>query len=171
MATSKSGGKRNRQHELDRLFQRADNHWDEGKLRSAFCLFLAGAKAGDRSCQLNLGNFYSDGIGVQANRDKALYWYRRGYRRGDACAANNIGIVFRDENKLKRALTWLERAVKMGNADANLDIAKIYLQLNERQKAKRHLNQVCAATQVTEASREEAQRLLKSLGATLFDEA
>jgi TPR repeat protein len=171
MATSKSSGKRDRQHELDHLFQRADKHWDEGKLKSAFRLFLAGAKAGDRSCQLNLGTFYIDGIGVQANRDKALYWYRRGYRRGDACAANNIGIVFRDENKLKRALMWLERAVKMGDTDANLNIAKIHLQLNRRESAKRHLKQVCAARQVTEATRDEAQRLLKSLGDALFDEA
>lgn len=42
---------------LDFLFERASNQWDQGNLLSAYRLFLAGAKAGDAGCQVNLGNF------------------------------------------------------------------------------------------------------------------
>jgi len=161
---AKSGSRsKSPQQDLDLLSERANKQWDEGNLRSAFRLFLAGAKAGDTGCQINLGNFYSDGTGVKRNRTLALYWYRRAYRRGQRSAANNIGIVFRDEKKLKLALAWFERAVRLRDADANLEIAKIYLQSNDRNKAIRYLRQVCKAgpRDVTEASREEAQRSLK----------
>ena len=93
------------------------------KLTSAFRLLLSGAKSGDISAQLNIGNFYSDGTGVKRNRARALYWYKRAYRRSDASAANNIGVLFRAEGQLTRALAWFERAVKLKDVDANLEIA------------------------------------------------
>jgi len=165
MAKSGFGPKRRQERDLDLLFERANKHWDEGNLRSAFRLFLAGAKAGDTGSQVNLGNFYSAGTGVKRNRTLALYWYRRAYRNGERAAANNIGIVFRDEKKLKQALAWFERAVKLRDVDANLEIAKIYLQRNEGTKAIRYLKQVCKAEprEVTEASKEEARHLLSRL--------
>ena len=66
---------------LDELFERANMQWEAANLRSAFRLFLAGAKAEDAGARLNLGNFYSEGIG-EPNRQLALYWYRLAYRRG-----------------------------------------------------------------------------------------
>ncbi len=61
---------------------------------------------------------------------------------------------------------WFERAVKLKDADANLEIAKIYLQRGDWTRAASHLRRICKAKvgDVTEASREEAQRLLKQLG-------
>lgn len=168
MTKSGLGSKNLQRHHLDLLFERATKQWEDGKLRSAFHLFLAGAKAGDSGAQVNLGNFYSDGTGVKPNRDRALYWYRRACRQGERSAANNIGVVLRDERKLKEALVWFERAVRLKDAGANLEIAKIHLQSNDRAKAIRYLMQVCKAKphDVTEASKEEARRLLKHLGAT-----
>jgi TPR repeat protein len=158
--------RRYRQSELDVLFQRADRQWEQGKLQSAFRLFLAAAKGGDTGCQNNLGYFYDEGIGVKPNRARALYWYRRAYRRGVRCAASNIGVVYRDEENWKQALAWFERAIKLEDDDANLEIAKIYLhQMKDRAKAIHYLKQTLKAKpdDVTEASREEAQRLLKQL--------
>jgi TPR repeat protein len=151
---------------LEDLFERASRKWDEGEVIAAFRLFLAAAKLGDTSSQINLGYFYAHGIGVKANRELALYWYRRAYRRGERCAANNIGVVFRDEQKLKQALKWFERAVSLGDGDANLEIAKIYLCAKERDKATHFLKETLKADpdDVTEGSLEEAERLLKELG-------
>lgn len=157
--------KRLAQNELNLLSVRAERKLDEGKLRSAFRLYLAAAKGGGIGAQINLGNFYDDGTGVTRNRELALYWYRRAYRRGDASAANNIGVVFRKEGKLTRALAWFERAVELGDIDSNLEIAKIYLQENDRAKAARYLRRVCEAkaNRVFESYREEAQSLLASI--------
>jgi len=156
MAIAKSRSKRLPQRELDPLFGRADMLLDEGKLASAFRLYLAGATAGDIGMQNVVGYLYDTAKGVHRNRELALYWYRRAYRRGDELAASNIGTVFRDEKKWARALVWFERAVKMGNADANLEIAKICLHTGARAKAVRHLKKVCQAKigEIIEASRD-----------------
>ena len=158
-------GRRYQHSEQDSLFERANKHWEEGKLQSAFRLFLASAKAGDSGSQVNLGNFYIDGIGVKANRAQALRWYRRAYLLGERSAASNIGLVFRDEQKLKYALRWFERARDLGDGDANLEIAKIYIDKNDRVKATGYLKQALKANadDVTEGSKEEANRLLKIL--------
>lgn len=158
-------GKRYAESELERLFERATRQEESGKLRSALLLFLAGAKAGDSGAQVNVGNFYSDGIGLKPNRDRGLYWYRRAYRQGERCAASNIAVVFLNEQKVEQALRWFERAVKLGDGDANLEIARIYLSKNDRAKAIYHLRQVLRAKpeDVTKAATEQAQQLLKGL--------
>ena len=150
------------------LLERAGKQWEQGKLRSAFRLFLAGAKVGDSGCQINLGNFYSDGTGVKPNRAQAPRSYRRAYQQGERSGASNIGVVLRDQGKLKQALAWFERAVRLKDGDANLEIAKIYLVLGQQAKAVRSLVRLCQAKpgDVTEASKDEGRRLLGRLGET-----
>src|SRR5258708_21357640 len=87
------------------LFERAYKEWKRKNLRLALRLFLAAAKAGDKGAQVNVGYFYDKGIGVRPDRSKALYWYKRAYRRGDSGAANNIATIWRDEQKMKQALS------------------------------------------------------------------
>jgi len=154
--------KQSQTSKADLLFIRADKLEESGDLRGAFRLFLAGAKAGDTGCQLNLGNYYDDGKGIRRNRAKALYWYKKAYRRGDASAAYNIAILWRNEHEPTRALPWFKRAVKMGDAEANLEIAKYLLAAEDGlPKAIAHLERVCRSKSVTEAGAEEAARLLK----------
>jgi TPR repeat protein len=153
-----------RSHESnpEELFLQAAKHEDRGELRSAFRLYLEGAKAGDTGCQINVGNFYDAGTGVRRNRSAALYWYKRAYRRGDACAASNIAVMWRNEKQRKRALEWFRKAVRLGDDDANLQIAKHYLSNEQNlRKAVSYLEKVCESAQVTEASAEEAAQLLK----------
>lgn len=153
---------RSKRFNTDDLFIRAAAQEEKGNLRSAFRLYLAAAKAGDSGWQLNLGNFYDDGIGVQRNRFAALYWYKRAYRRGCASAASNIGVMLRKEGHTKRALAWFEKAVRLGDEEVHLEIAKHFL-LHENNpiKAIHHLEKVCQSNCVTEAGREEATKLLK----------
>lgn len=145
--------------------QRAHEQWNAGMLKSAFRLFLLAAKDGDVAAQVNLGNFYDDGIGVKPNQKLALYWYGRAYRRGYAAAANNIAVLHRNRGCPRRALSWFQRAVGLGDIDANLEIARLYLEQDDRDKAVSHLNRVSHAQkrEVTSASREEARALLKRL--------
>jgi TPR repeat protein len=112
---------------VESMLLRAHRQWNSGKLRSSFCLILAAAKLGDEYAQQNLGYFYDVGIGVKPNPSAAMHWYLRAYRQGDACSANNIATIYRDEHDTKRALLWFERAIKLGDIDANLEIAKVYL--------------------------------------------
>jgi uncharacterized protein len=133
-------------------------------MRSAFRLYLAGAKSGDSGCQLNVGNLYDAGTGVRRNQAAALYWYKHAYRRGSASAASNIGVLWRNQEKPKRALDWFRKAVRLGNDEANLEIAQHYLR-NERNSAKAipHLENVCKSNRVTQAGADKASRMLKKI--------
>lgn len=147
---------------VDGLFIRANKQEEAGNSKAAFRLYLAAAKAGDTSCQINVGNLYDAGSGVRRNRSAAMYWYKRAYRRGDACAAHNIGVMWRNDGNYRRALNWFKRAVRLGDDEANLEIAKHYLQVEVNSlKAIPHLEKVCAANRVTEAGLEEARTLLR----------
>jgi TPR repeat protein len=155
--------RKSRKFDADKLFLRADKEWDRGRLQSAFRMFLAGAKAGDRAAQTNIGYFYDMGIGTRRDKVTALYWYRRAYRRGDASAANNIATIWRDKHKPQRALAWFRRAVRLGDDSSNLDIAKHYLQNeSDLRKAIGYLTKVCRSDRVSEAEEEEAMLLLKA---------
>ena len=127
MAKSKKRSKRSAKHNGDELLIQAAKQEQLGNLRLAFQLYLAAAKAGDTGGQLNVGNFYDTGTGVRRNRVAALYWYKRAYRRGLSSAASNIGIMWRNEKKPKRALEWFQKTVRLGDDEANLEIAKHYL--------------------------------------------
>lgn len=154
--------KQARKSRAEELFNQASKFEEKGDMRSAFRFYLAAAKSGDSGSQLNVGNLYDAGTGVRRNRVAALYWYKRAYRRGSSSAASNIGIMWRNEKKLKLALEWFQKAVRMGDDEANLEIAKHYL-LDERDpdKAVPHLEKVRYSNCVTEAGVEEATKLLK----------
>jgi TPR repeat protein len=144
------------------LFRRADRQADAGKLRSAFRLMLAAAKLGDIGAQLNVGNYYVDGMGVGQNRSAGLYWYKKAYRRGYSSAAHNIGIYWKSTKQFKRALNWFKKAVAMGDEESNLDIGKYYLyQESNFRKAIQHFKRVTHSRWNSEAAVEEAQQLLR----------
>ena len=154
--------RRSPKSKTDDLFIRADKQAEAGNLKFAFRLYLAAAKAGDTSCQINLGNLYDEGSGVRRNRSAAMYWYKRAFRRGAASAAHNIGVMWRNEENYGRALYWFKQAVRLGDDEANLEIAKHYLQVEQNVvKAILHLERVCASNGVTEAGLEEARALLR----------
>jgi TPR repeat protein len=159
---SKTHSLQHRRSHTDELFIRAAAQEEKGNLRSAFRLYLAAAKAGNTGCQLNLGNFYDDGIGVRRNRSAALHWYKRAYRRGEASAASNIGVMLRKEGNIKGALAWFRKAVRLGDEEAHLEIGKHYFRAeNDPAKAIPHLRKVCQSNYVTEAGRQEAAQLLR----------
>ncbi len=128
---------------------------------------LLAAKLGDTAVMSNLGYFYDEGIGVKRNRPAAMYWYRKAYRKGNYAGANNIGVIYRMENKPRPALRWFEKAVALGDIDANLEIAQVYVRDLERpEAAKPYLERVTAGkpgVNVSEAFWEEARLILKDL--------
>jgi TPR repeat protein len=151
------------------LLSRAHQQWDLKQLRSSFRLFLAAAKLGDVTAQLNLGYFYDVGIGVGRNRSKAIAWYKQAYRQGHGSAASNLGTIFRDEGDNGEALRWFKRAIEHRDFEANLEIAKIYLKReNQAAKAipylKKLLIKARKGSDVSEAVAVEAQKLLNNFG-------
>jgi len=111
--------------ELDDVFSTASRLWDEGKVRAALRLFLKAATRGDLSSQLNVGYMYDVGVGVRRNREQAMYWYKRAYRRGAASAAINIGTIYRNEADARRAEQWFLRALELRDDSGAFELGKL----------------------------------------------
>jgi TPR repeat protein len=145
------------------LYRRGDEAWSKGHPRPAFRLFLAAARAGMEAAFSTVGNFYHIGIGVKANPDAALYWYRLAYRSGARSVANNIGCILRDRKKFGQAIEWFRRAVQQNDGDANLNIAKVYLNKGDSVKTRSYLDKTRRSPWATEQSKEEARSLLRKM--------
>ena len=144
-------------------FERACAYEESGDYERAFRLFKSLALRGDSGAQLNVGYFYDRGLGVRRNQEKALYWYRRNYARGEASGANNIATVYRDRGDLKRAISWFLKAVEMGDDGAALELARIYLSQGKSADAKRFLKRAAKSDRACMADNKEAARLLRTL--------
>jgi TPR repeat protein len=144
------------------LWLRAEKCEEQGRMRVAFRLMLTAAKLGSISAQINVGNYYDEGSGVQRNVSKALYWFKRAYRRGNSTGAHNVGCVWRREGKLRRSLYWFRRSVELGDSESNLDIGKHFLECEKNpRKAIMYFKRVKPSDWVSEAGLEQAQRLLR----------
>ncbi len=104
---------------MESYFIRGHKALELGKNRSAFRLFLLGAKQEDESCQQVLGYLYDEGIGVKANNANAIYWYARACTLGrSSAAAYNLMLLYRRTGQEKLAVRYLKRAAKLGDEEA-----------------------------------------------------
>ncbi|MEC5385437.1 tetratricopeptide repeat protein [Uliginosibacterium sp. H3] len=144
--------------------QQAFDAWDKGELAQAFDLFSQAVALGLDGCMINLGYFHDEGIGTVQDKEKAMYWYKRAYRKGDSAAASNIAILYRERLRFRQSFQWFERAAEMGDGDAALELAKLYLTgtgvRRSSSGAVRCLQNALSSTHITEAGREEARGLL-----------
>jgi TPR repeat protein len=145
----------------------AHEAWDSSDLKKAYELFSKCAENGLVSCMLDLGYFYDEGVGVEQNKSKAMFWYKRAYRKGDSAAASNIAILYREQGKAKLTFQWFQRSVALGDGDSEVELAKLYINgigvRKSLSKAKELLRKAQASTHITEAGREEATDILGGL--------
>jgi tetratricopeptide (TPR) repeat protein len=174
---------KNNDEKIDRLFNAADEAWEDGDLKKAADLFRQCAELGDVAAMLNVGYFLDEGLGVKADKSQAMTWYRKAYDLGDASAANNIAILHREKGELTAAWEWFEKAAELGDGDAHVELAKIHLEglgvpVSE-DKARAHLEKALGfpvdpgedsdedaleQDYITEGSHEEATAMLEALG-------
>ncbi len=151
----------------DELFNQSWRHEEKGDLASAFKCLLAGARLGHTSCQINLGNYYSDGTAVQPNLKRAAYWYRVAYKNGDRCAAANMAIEHRKAGRQRAAVLWFKRAVALEDGDACVELAKMYMTRKGGEKLATPLLEqalLMRRRDITEYGKEEAKALLNEIG-------
>ncbi len=153
------------QTSAEELFLKADRCWDLGRLSEAHRLFLSAAHLGDVSSQVNVGVFYLDGIGTRKDHSKALYWLKRAYSKGDASAATNIGILWKDEGKQGRALDWLKKAAALGDESSYLDSAKIYIAKGDYRRALVAAEKASRSNQVSMNTKKQATKLAREIKA------
>jgi TPR repeat protein len=147
----------------DDLFETAERLEDQGKFREAFSYLLAAARRGHLWSQLNVGNFYSEGLGVRRNRPEAAKWYKHAYRKGDPVGARNLAIDLLNSGNIRSAILWFKKGVQGRDGGSCIQLAELYLERRETVKALKLLKRV-ASLDIDEASdedREEATTLIR----------
>jgi FimV-like protein len=110
-----------------RLLVDAERFEEAGDYKMAAKVLRRGAKLGNSSCQLNLGNYYADGTGVRKSPERAAYWYEAAYRNGDRSGALSLAIDKRNQGDFRSAEAWFKKAVAMRDGGAHLELAKMYV--------------------------------------------
>ena len=87
------------------------------------------------SSDLNLGNCYCDGEGVEQNYTEAVKWYTKAAEQGNADAQNNLGHCYHNgygiEQNFIEAIKWFTKAAEQGHTKAqqNLDTCYVYIHI------------------------------------------
>lgn len=107
--------------ESDDYLVRAWRFLDRGDLVAARRVLEPAAISGRADAQLMVG--YCHDVRGSRGRAEALRWYRKAVAGGEAAAASNIGVVYRDAGQTRLARRWFWRAFKMGLPEAMLELA------------------------------------------------
>jgi len=154
----------------DALLHIADAAEEAGNYDLARRSLERGAALGDAGCMMGLAYIHDvGGLGAKEDKHRAMRLYRSAWRKGWSGAANNIAVLYRERGNHRAMFQWFKRAADAGDGGAHLDLAKCYLAgTGVRKDVQAALR--CLATaidtdleSITEAEREEAQALMKTL--------
>ena len=149
---------------MEEIELKAHEAWEAGDLKLAFDLFFKCAVQGSGGCMLDLGYFHDEGIGTPVDKQQAMYWYKKAYRRGSSAAANNIAILYREQGRSNYTAQWFQRAALLNDGDAEVELAKLFLSGKGVRKsaatAMVHLRRALVSTNITPTGKEEAEELL-----------
>lgn len=145
----------------------AHDAWESGDLRGALMRFRMGAAEGRRGCMMDLGYFYDKGLGTARSKHEAMHWYKQAFLNGDACAASNVAILFRERGSPRHMFRWFRAAARRDDGDALVEVAKCYRSglgvARSKWMAIVYARRALRSWQITPAGREEAMGLLSAL--------
>lgn len=94
---------------------------EAGDINSAVLAYKTAAKYGATDAMSRLGNIF-DNIMSGDHASKAVYWYKKGVRGGDASCAWNLAMHYAGLGRRRGYLHWLRIAMQMGDVDAISEI-------------------------------------------------
>jgi len=122
----------------------------------AFRLTRIAAEDGMHDAVLAMGWLYLNGVGVEADEDEAIRWYRRSARQGEPRAMFSLGYIAYFRRDYSEALKWFERALGKNHHRSSFWIGKIYWRgqgvERDRKRARSYFAQA-AQKKVVEAQR------------------
>jgi TPR repeat protein len=88
------------------------------------------AESGNADAQVNLGNLYMKGHGVEQDYQAAYRWYLRAAQQGQAMAQGKLGVLnyygLGVSQNTAEAVRWFRQAAENGDADAASVLASLY---------------------------------------------
>jgi TPR repeat protein len=122
----------------------------------AFRLNQLAAQDGMHDAVLAMGWFYLNGVGIKADKEEAIRWYRKSARQGDERAMFSLGQICFFDGDFAGALLWFTRASEKGHHRSDFWIGKLYWRgcgVAQDRKAANAYFARAAEKKVTEAQR------------------
>ncbi|MDR3002365.1 MAG: sel1 repeat family protein [Fibromonadaceae bacterium] len=91
-----------------------------------FQKMLSMAEAGNANAQALLGRMYSNGIGVESDMTKAIYWLEKAANQDNTKAMLMLGNLGRSGGKPTEALTWYSKCADMGEPFCQYFLGDLY---------------------------------------------
>jgi len=92
----------------------------------SFALNVEAAAAGYHDAVLAMGWYYTNGVGVDADMDEAVWWYKKSARQGEPKAMFSLGQLAYLRRDATEAMRWFERAAKAGHARSIFWVGKLH---------------------------------------------
>ena len=102
---------------------------NQNNLEEAIGWFRKGFEKGHDWSGYNLAYFYSDGIGVPQDKQKALELYKKVYELGGSVsgkAANRIGLIYNNQNNSGEKVKWYRKGFDKGYGWSGVNLADCY---------------------------------------------
>lgn len=100
--------------ELEICEELIEKYWHSKQFDKCFEGHLPLAEKGYPLAECQIGYFYYDGLGVEKNLEKALYWTRRAAEHGDRDGQFNLAWFYEEAigtiQDLKQAKYWYRQA-------------------------------------------------------------
>lgn len=111
------------------VFDEGVKAYDAGDYAQAFGIWLPLAKAGDLAAQRNVAHLLRNGLGVDADPARALFFYERAARSGLASAGLNAGMMRLEKDAdyydPEKSAEWLSLAAAGGSPIAQWELARL----------------------------------------------
>ncbi len=120
--------------ELDICSELIEKYFNTKQYEKCFEGHLALAEQGYPLAECQVGYFYCEGLGVEKNLEKAVYWTRRAADHGDRDGQCNLAWFYEEgigvERDMEQAMFWYRQAALQKNDLAVKKCAELGVELN-----------------------------------------
>ena len=100
-------------------YQKGLGHLQYQEYEQSYELLLKIAESGHANAQYDLGVIFHNGLGLDKDNEKAIYWFEKAAQQDHADAENYLGAIFKTgwgaEQDIVKALKYLKKAMEHGN--------------------------------------------------------
>lgn len=111
---------------LQMVYDIGMRHYVTHHYEEAFKWLNFAAEEGAMDAELLVARMYEEGLGTNADMNKALEWYAKAAERGNAEAQFNMGYDCEQRGQYEEAMKWYRKAAKQGNVDALCNLGEMY---------------------------------------------
>lgn len=108
----------NTQQDVNPLFEKAQNLFDQDKYEDAYKIFKQLADQGDAKAQNALGNGYQHGFWGETDLKQAKKWFQKAADQNYAGGIHNLGMLEFLQGNYKQALPYFEKGANLKSSES-----------------------------------------------------